>query len=143
MANIDISGAIDKLKGLKQQVPELVIQAVETACIQVVIKARMLNTYLDHTHKLRSSIGYVIYYNGKEARSNFESTGGDKGDEGVRVAQNKAAEYASHYDGIVAVIVAGAEYASYVEANGYDVITGPALELQKLFNDELRNLNLI
>jgi hypothetical protein len=42
----------------------------------------------------------------------------------------------------VAVVVAGADYASYVEAKGFDVLTGSALQLQQLFEAELRNLNL-
>ena len=140
--NIDLSAAINELNKVKQQAPAMIIQAIETACIEVLQKARMLDTYKDQTHRLRSSLGYVIYKDGQQVASNFQSTGGEKGDEGVQIGIRKAAEAAAGIPGIVAVVVAGADYASYVEAKGYDVLTGSALQLQQLFEAELRNLNL-
>ena len=140
--NIDLSAAINELNKVKQQAPAMIIQAIETACIEVLQKARMLDTYKDQTHRLRSSLGYVIYKDGQQVASNFQSTGGEKGDEGVRIGQQRAAEAAAGIPGIVAVVVAGADYASYVEAKGYDVLTGSALQLQQLFEAELRNLNM-
>lgn len=140
--NIDLSAAINELNKVKQQAPAMIIQAIETACIEVLQKARMLDTYKDQTHRLRSSLGYVIYKDGQQVASNFQSTGGEKGDEGVQIGQQRAAEAAAGIPGIVAVVVAGADYASYVEAKGFDVLTGSALQLQQLFEAELRNLNL-
>ena len=140
--NIDLSAAINELNKVKQQAPAMIIQAIETACIEVLQKARMLDTYKDQTHRLRSSLGYVIYKDGQEVASNFQSMGGEKGDEGVQICIRKAAEAAAGIPGIVAVVVAGADYASYVEAKGFDVLTGSALQLQQLFEAELRNLNL-
>lgn len=57
-----------------------------------------------------------------------------------------AAEAAAQYpNDIVAVIVAAADYALYVESKGYDVITGPCSELNGILTkyiqiaiDELR-----
>jgi hypothetical protein len=141
--NIDLSAAINELNKVKQQAPAMIIQAIETACIEVLQKARMLDTYKDQTHRLRSSLGYVIYKDGQQVASNFQSTGGEKGDEGVQIGQQRAAEAAAGIPGIVAVVVAGADYASYVEAKGFDVLTGSALQLQQLFEAELRNLQLI
>ena len=140
--NIDLSEAINELNKVKQQAPAMIIQAIETACVEVVRKARLLNTYKDQTHRLRSTIGYKIYQDGQEVASNFQSTGGEKGDEGVQIGIRKAAEAAAGIPGIVAVVVAGADYASYVEAKGFDVLTGSALQLQQLFEAELRNLNM-
>jgi hypothetical protein len=140
--NIDLSAAINELNKVKQQAPAMIIQAIETACVEVLQKARMLDTYKDQTHRLRSSLGYVIYKDGQQVASNFQSTGGEKGDEGVQIGQQRAAEAAAGIPGIVAVVVAGADYASYVEAKGFDVLTGSALQLQQLFEAELRNLNL-
>lgn len=140
--NIDLSAAINELNKVKQQAPAMIIQAIETACIEVLQKARMLDTYKDQTHRLRSSLGYVIYKDGQQVASNFQSTGGEKGDEGVQIGIRKAAEAAAGIPGIVAVVVAGADYASYVEAKGFDVLTGSALQLQQLFEAELRNLNM-
>lgn len=156
--NIDLSAAINELNKVKQQTPAMIIQALETACIQVIQKARLQGLgqqsrakrkkgekkqfWEDDTHRLRSSLGYKIYQDGKEVASNFQSTGGEKGDEGVQIGQQRAAEAVAGIPGIVAVVVAGADYASYVEAKGYDVLTGSAMQLQQLFEAELRNLNL-
>ena len=140
--DIDISAAIKELQAVKQAVPAMVIQAIEVACIQVIQKARTLDTYKDQTHKLRSSLGYVIFNNGQQVTSNFQSTGGEKGTEGMTEGQQKAIAEAQAHEGIVAVLVAGADYASYVEAKGYDVLTGSALELEQLFRAELQNLSL-
>ena len=140
--DIDISAAIKELEAVKKAVPAMVIQAIEVACIQVIQKARTLDTYKDQTHKLRSSLGYVIFNNGQQITSNFQSTGGEKGTEGMTEGQQKAIAEAQAHEGIVAVLVAGADYASYVEAKGYDVLTGSALELEQLFRAELQNLSL-
>ena len=140
--NVDISAAINELNKVKQQAPAMIIQALETACLEVLQKARTLDTYKDQTHRLRSSLGYIIYKDGQQVASNFQSTGGEKGDEGVQIGQQRAAEAVAGIPGIVAVVVAGADYASYVEAKGFDVLTGSAMQLQQLFEAELRNLNL-
>lgn len=140
--NIDISAALKELEKVKQMAPSLVIQALETACLQVIQNARTLDTYKDQTHKLRSSLGYVIYKDGQQVASNFQSTGGEKGGEGVTEGQQKAMAEAQRMNGIAAVVIAGADYASYVEAKGFDVLTGSAVQLEQLFRAELQNLTL-
>ena len=157
--DIDISAAIKELQAVKQAVPAMVIQAIETACFQVVQKARAKGLdynggrdqktgrkiyYEDQTHRLRSSIGFGVYYNGELVASNFVNQGGEKGAEGVEIARQKVQEAAQEAgtNGIVAVVVAGADYATFVEAKGYDVLTGSALELEQLFRAELQNLSL-
>lgn len=145
MANsvIDISDALKELEGLKAKAPQLIIQALETACIETIQKARTLDTYKDQTHRLRSSLGYVIFRDGAEVASNFQSTGGTNGAEGAQIGYQKARETAAAVPGIVAVVVAGADYASYVEAKSFDVLTGSALQLRQLFEAEMKNLQLI
>ena len=123
-----------------------VVDAMQMACLEVTRNAKLLNTYKDRTHLLRSSIGFVIYNHGKKVAESFGSTGGEKGSErvegGKRVAAGAAAQYPND---IVAVIVAAADYALYVESKGYDVITGPCSELNGILTkyiqiaiDELR-----
>ena len=69
----------------------------------------------DHTGALRSSIGYVIMCDGRRYSENFEVVNG-RGAEGKQNAMTFAAELAANYPkGIVLVIVAGMEYAEYVE----------------------------
>lgn len=108
---------------------------MQMACLEVTRNAKLLNTYKDRTHLLRSSIGFVIYNHGKKVAESFGSTGGEKGSEGVEKGKRMAEEAAAQYpNDIVAVIVAAADYALYVESKGYDVISGPCSELNAILS---------
>lgn len=115
---------------------EVMIQAYKMACIEMVKRAKQTNTYQDQTSKLRSSVGCVLYHKGVEVFNYFESEGGAMGEQGVSqglsFARSKAEESGDHF--LVAVIVAGAEYARYVEAKGLDVLTGSSYG----FEDDLK-----
>lgn len=146
---------IDKLfEGVYAKVEDIqdaVIQAIGAACIQTVTKARELPSlsaeyrnkphkpnYIDDSGLLRGSIGYVIYDHGQKVQENFESSKGAKGSQGVAKGKAVAAQAAANYpDCIVGVIVAGADYALFVESKGYDVISGPCNELNSLLNQYL------
>lgn len=102
-----------------------VLDAVETAALEFVRNARMTNTYKDQTGNLRSSIGYIIYRDGAAVRRNFEASPGE-GTETGDVGRAEAERYAETVQpgmGISVVVVAGMDYAKYVEAKGKDVIT--------------------
>ena len=72
--------------------------------------------YQDQTGNLRNSIGYVVMYDGKVIRENFgQGLGG-------QTAQQKAYEHAPN-QGIILVVVAGMNYAGYVESKGFNVLT--------------------
>lgn len=72
------------------------------------------------TGNLRNSIGFFVYKDGILSSSEIEGVEGDE-------AREKAKEYAESLveveDGYQLIGVAGMEYASYVEAKGFDVIT--------------------
>jgi hypothetical protein len=110
--------------------------ACKEACIKMVARAKQTNTYPDQTEALRSSIVYALYHNGVEVANSFEVTGGEKGDEGAQkglaLARKKADEAGNKT--IVAVVVAGMDYALYVESKGRDVLTGSARQ----FADDLK-----
>jgi len=103
--------------------------------------ARSVNSYLDQTGNLRSSIGYGIVKNGQVVTKNFErknkaikkavQEGGDGVDVGLRFLLQMALD---HPRGYVLICVAGMKYAAAVEANGYDVITNSS----SLATDELK-----
>ena len=86
--------------------------------------------YTDRTGNLRNSIGYVVVQGGQIVKSLFNGNTTDternkKGDGntiGLAYATKIAMELPTNKTYLV--WVAGMEYASYVEANGYDVITG-------------------
>lgn len=107
-------------------VEEAIVEAYKVAALKMVRRAKQTNTYKDQTHKLRSSIGCVVFHRGREVYNYFESEGGEKGSEGVSEGLAYARRIASEAGerAVIAVIVAGARYALYVEARGYDVITG-------------------
>lgn len=86
--------------------------------------------FTDRTGNLRNSIGYVVVQGGQIVKSLFDGNtpateGYEKGNGnaiGLSYATKIAIELPANKTYLV--WVAGMEYASYVEANGYDVITG-------------------
>jgi len=89
---------------------------------EFVNKARLTGNYTDRTGNLRSSVGYIILHDGKAVDRNFEGRQIGK-DQGQKVANEVATQYPR---GWVLIGVAGMEYAAYVEAKNYDVISGSA-----------------
>jgi len=140
--DFDMSALRKYAESKKEEFAEAALEAYKIACIKMVQRAKQTNTYKDQTHKLRSSIGCVIYYNGKEVYNYFESTGGEKGGEGVQEGLAYARSIAGQQDDkiIVSVMVAGAEYALYVEAKGYDVLTGSTRQFSDDLNIEFDNV---
>jgi hypothetical protein len=146
----DIFGNI--YKKIEEQITPSIIEALEAVCIDVVNEARSLPSppatmrgtphqpnYIDDTENLRSSIGYVIYNNGQRISQNFEGKS-DGVNKGIQVADTAAQSWGT---GIVAVIVAGEDYAGYVESKGYDVLSGPASNIRPLLEDKLSRLKNI
>lgn len=104
-----------------------ILEALDMACKQAMTHAKNVDTYKDQTGNLRSSIGYVLFQDGKEVKRNFYGTGQGSA-EGGKVAESKAKSRTGDKL-IVGVLVAGMNYAVYVEAMGYDVITGASFTL--------------
>ncbi len=86
-------------------------------------------SWYDQTGNLRSSIGYAIYQNGNVAiESSFNQilNGAQGVNEGKKTIIELAAKYANNQ--YTLVILAGMEYAEYVEAmNGKDVLASMEL----------------
>lgn len=94
-------------------------------------------SFTNRTTRLRNSIGYVVSRNGKVEKSDFESyaPSGSADQEGRTLGRQFATEIAQGIKGYALVCVAGAPYGLFVEAKGYDVITGSVLTLkQELLN---------
>ena len=77
--------------------------------------------FYDLSANLRSSIGYVILDGNTKKEEDFMQFG--DGSKGKATGLEKGIEVAKQYKGLKLVVVAGMEYATYVEAKGYDVIT--------------------
>ncbi len=120
------------------------IEALNRTLQEVTNLAKNTDTYTDRTNNLRSSIGYVLYKDGQKIAASFGKQGkGVEGDgaQGVAKGESFADEVAGKYQrGFVAVLVAGMEYAAYVEAKNFDVITGASMRFDGVLKE---NLNII
>ena len=139
---------IDEIfRNVQQQVNAIMIgveEAMMKTCLEIVTHAKQLNTYEDQTNNLRSSIGYIIYNKGEKVAEYFNQDGagvGGTGTDGIGKGK-KAAESAGKDfpEDLVGVIVAGEDYALYVESKGYDVLSGPCLEAYPILEKNLRLL---
>lgn len=137
---------------------------------KVVNEARERGSYTDRTGNLRSSTGYVIVVDGKIAQmSSFQAIHGQRenaqrvsfttkagkqvdywakgatgdGSQGKAEGESFARSLASRYPrGIVLIVVAGMNYASYVAAKGFNVLASSQLLADKLVDDLLRKLGV-
>ena len=107
---------------------------------QVLNAARLTNSYKDQTGNLRSSIGYVVSVDGEIVQmSSFDNV--KEGREGSREGKEYAMQLVRNFpQGIVLIVVAGMNYASYVSAKGYDVLDSSELLADKLVPQMLQQL---
>lgn len=111
---------IDKFlnEGLKRA-HNLTIRALMLLGEKCVIEARDRSpeaSWIDQSGNLRSSIGYVIVFNGKIVHTsafNSVKNGSDGSKEGEALAKRLARNYRNGY---ALIVVAGMNYAAYVEA---------------------------
>lgn len=96
--------------------------------------------YMDWTANLRSSIGYVVSVDGEIVQmSSFNTV--KEGREGSRGGKEYAMQLVRDFPhGIVLIVVAGMNYASYVSAKGYDVLDSSELLADKLVPQMLQQL---
>jgi hypothetical protein len=87
------------------------------------------------TYNLRSSIGCVVVSNHQILDKHIYFPKIGKGDEGHKQGIAYAREIALLLDDgdVFIVVVAGMEYASFLEDNGHDVISGSCESFKKLF----------
>lgn len=133
----DIMGNLDNILGA---VVSAVQDAVEKACWDTVAEARATGSYQDQTGNLRASIGYMIKNKGKIVSENFkDGYGRTGGTDGMNKAHALADRVSSIYgDQLVAVLVAGEDYAVYVESMGFEVISGSMLHFAKRFEQNFK-----
>lgn len=107
---------------------------------QVLNAARNTNSYKDQTGNLRSSIGYVVSVDGEIVQmSSFEVV--KDGSQGAKGGKEYALQLIKDFpQGIVLIVVAGMNYASYVSAKGYDVLDSSELLADKLVPQMLAKL---
>lgn len=101
--------------------------------------AREEGNYEDHTQNLRSSIGYTVLLNGQPVR--YGQPNQNQTDEGVHAADALLSILKTKYPkGLVLIVCAGMNYAEYVEARGYNVLTSAELKAQQLAHRLMKRL---
>lgn len=128
-----------RIIAMLQYVGETVVNRIRTSDI---------SEWDDQTGNLRSSIGYIISLDGVPLKeSNFERVDGPKrgttSDDGTQVGKSFAESLTSLYPkGIALIVVAGMEYASYVERmENKTVLAQGELEAQRLVSQLIEKLN--
>lgn len=109
---------------------------------QVLNAARSTKSYKDQTGNLRSSIGYAVSVDGNIVQmSSFDvvKNGGEGATEGKEYVLQLIRDYPQ---GIVLIVVAGMNYATYVSAKGYDVLDSSELLAEKLVPQMLKKLGI-
>lgn len=118
------------------------MQYVGEACIT---EARRNGAYQDITGNLRSSIGYIVLNDG-QAVANSKDAIVKNGKEGAAEAQKLLQQLSKDFPkGIVLIVCAGMNYASYVEElRGRNVLSSANIKAEtlvpKLLNDLVRQI---
>ncbi len=99
--------------------------------------AKDQHNYQDQTGNLTNSIGYAVVKQGKILNYGGEIQPGEGAAEGLKVAQQMAAKLTNSFS---LIIVAGMNYAAYVEAKGYDVILPAQLKAMSDFPQTIQRL---
>lgn len=120
------------------------ISVLDYVGLECVKEARTMRKYTDQTGNLRSSTGYAVVYNGRIVKqSNFGKVK-QTATEGAATGKELIRQLASSYtDGLVLVLVAGMNYAVYVEAKGKNVLNSAETLAKQLVPEMLRNAGLM
>lgn len=105
----------------KKQIARL--QRLGEMCL---VEARTNKGYMMQTGALLSSTGYEVFVDGVAIHSQFDATSGaesNAAETGIKSGQSIAETIGKGTKGIALVVVAGMNYAAYVEAKGYNVLS--------------------
>lgn len=98
--------------------------------------ARERHNYKDRTGNLTNSIGYVVV-NKRKVVSNGGFGNGSGANNGYSIALKLASDTPQDYS---LIVVAGMNYAAYVEAKGYNVILPAELKAMNDFPETIKRL---
>lgn len=105
----------------KKQIARL--QRLGEMCL---VEARTNKGYMMQTGALLSSTGYEVFVDGVAIHSQFDAASGaesNASETGIKSGQSIAETIGKGTKGIALVVVAGMNYAAYVEAKGYNVLS--------------------
>lgn len=135
MTQASANRVLAKLTKAEKAVDEAVVEAFAEAGTLAVngIRSGEMSNWQDDTGALRSSIGFVVCHKGRIIKSSGFDTvlnGAEGSEKGRKLCETLAVEY-SRYN-FVLIVVAGEEYAVYVEAvESRVVLAGGQLFIEK------------
>jgi hypothetical protein len=118
----------------RNRADDAVLDVLQAEANDLIAHARTSGAYTDRTGNLRSSIGACIYFNGTLQRQIFNTDGTTAGRaQAVSALEQYAIDHPTEIStsGYTLVIVAGMNYARYVEAKGYNVLHLSVVKGQK------------
>jgi hypothetical protein len=105
--------------------------------------SRLHGDYKDQTGNLRASVGYTVSKDGNVLNTGGFVPGGgsERGSKGVVEGSKAVAEKASAARGVYALtVVAGMDYAEYVERRGYNVLSSGEREADEYVGRRLKRV---
>lgn len=135
------------LEEMIRRINAITVNELHNVGLQIITEARLksgheVGGFNDQTGALRASIGYIVLHNGSVLVTDFDELNDTTG-AGAQNGLDYANEVGLNYPkGFVLVMVAGQEYATYVEDLGYDVISGSTMmagKLMKEINNNIKN----
>lgn len=123
-----------------QRLEKAIVRNMRYVGERCVNAARSSHTYRDQTGNLSSSIGYAVSIDGNLVRcSNFQIV--KQGQQGAIDGKDYVLDLISQYPkGIVLIVVAGMNYATYVSDKGYDVIDSAEMLAEALIPKFMKQL---
>lgn len=114
------------------------------------IEARNNKGYMMQTGALLSSTGYTIFVDGVVLHSQFDAASGAESNaaqNGIKAGQALAEKVGKNTKGVALVVVAGMNYAAYVEAKGYNVLSSAEhlaqRELPRMLEELVQTINKV
>ena len=119
----DVRKRFDAFLDMVEQKQIARLQRLGEMCL---IEARSNKGYMMQTGALLSSTGYEVFVDGVAIHSQFDAASGAESEaasKGVQTGKSIAEKIGKETKGVALVVVAGMNYAAYVEARGKNVLS--------------------
>lgn len=133
-----------------EKVREKQIERMQKLGEMCLIDARTNKGYMMQTGALLSSTGYMIFEDGVALHTQFDAASGAESNaaqNGINAGKSLAESVGKETKGISLVVVAGMNYAAYVEAKGYNVLSSAEhlaqRELPRMLEKLISNINRV
>ena len=142
-ANFTIDDVRKRFDAFLDEIERKQIARLQRLGEKCLIEARTNKGYMMQTGALLSSTGYAVFVDGVAIHTDFGAASGADGNaatKGVRTGQTLAEKIGKETKGVALVVVAGMNYAAYVEARGYNVLSSAEHLAERELPRELEKL---